>query len=189
MKTNAKKWLVVCLVLLVAVTAKAQRGAGVLPDARVLAKMMLAEKKARQFDESLYVNYLVDSLHFMQKEMTRDEERRARLLTEYSGITEKVFVKDWEKSGRKESMEVTLTSQVDKEDGKMLRSISIQATNHTIIWRIVKELNDFGVKRKAEQGDFMDLKGKGLFAGTGHGKGKYAGMGMHSIVIGCWFDK
>lgn len=86
-------------------------------------------------------------------------------------------------------MEVTLTSQVDKEDGKMLRSISIQATNHTIIWRIVKELNDFGVKRKAEQGDFMDLKGKGLFAGTGHGKGKYAGMGMHSIVIGCWFDK
>lgn len=45
------------------------------------------------------------------------------------------------------------------------------------------------IEDAAEKGDFIDLKGKGLFAGTGRGEGKYAGMGMHSIRICCWFKK
>lgn len=188
MKVNVKI-LVVCLILFAAVSAKAQSKANELPQPKTLADMMLTEKKTGQFNDSLYVTYLVDSLHFMQKEMTRDEERRVRQLAASRGITQKAFVKNWERSEREESIELTISSQADKENGKMLRTISIQATNHTIIWRIVVGLKEFGMKQTEGNGDFIDLKGKGLFAGTGHGQGKFAGMGMHSIDIGCWFDK
>ena len=174
--------------MLAAVSAKAQRRADALPQPNMLADMMLMEKKAGQFFDSLYVTYLVDSLHFMRKEISRDEERRARQMAAFRGITQNVFVKNWERSGREESIELTLSSRVDKEVGKMLRTISIKATNHTIIWQIVVGLKEFGMKQTEGEGDFIDLKGKGLFAGTGHGPGKYAGMGMHSIEIGCWFD-
>ena len=188
MKTNAKLLLVVCLVLIAALSAKAQRRADALPQPKMLADMMLTEKKAGQFNDSLYVTYLVDSLHFIQKEMTWDEERRAHQLAAFRGITQNVFVKNWERSGREESIELTISSQANKENGQMLRTISIQATNHTTIWWMLVRLKEFGMKQTEGEGDFIDLKGKGLFAGTGHGQGKYAGMGMHSIEIGCWFD-
>ena len=189
MKVKVKILLVACLALFASVFAKAQRSADVLPQPKMLAEMMLTEKKAKHFNDSLYVSYIVDTLHFMQKEMTRDEERRVRQMAALHEMAQRVFVKNLEKSGREESIELTLSSQVDKEEGKMLRTISIQATNHTIIWWIVVRLKELGMKQTEGSGDFIDLKGKGLFAGTGHGQGKYAGMGMHSIEIGCWFDK
>ena len=50
--------------------------------------------------------------------------------------------------------------------------------DHTMIWWMVVELKKFGLKQTEGDGEFTDLKGKGLFAGTG----------SKSISIGCWFD-
>ena len=69
-------------------------------------------------------------------------------------------------------------------DGDESRHVQIQSTSHTLIWWVFVQLKDFGQKQTEGEGDFIELKGKGLYAGTGIGRGKFAGN-LHSISMGC----
>ena len=153
-----------------------------MPQPKVLANMMLQEKKAGKIDDTPYIAYLVDSLGYT---MSVDSVKMRRMGSENyqralkRGHISKVFTKAAnESSSRNYSVQIELSSK-DEDDGKLLRSIQIKTTNHSMIWWVVVELKKFGLKQTEGEGDFIDLKGKGLFAGTG----------LKSISIGCWFDK
>ena len=156
---------------------------------KVLAEMMLAEKKVGKLNDSIYIAYFVDSLSLKQTKGDNDNERRARFRAEMMGISELVFTNDPESNGENATFEVTLSSRIDKEGGKASRSVTIQSVDHSWIWWIVVRLKEYGMKQTEGEGAYIDLKGKGLYAGTGQGRGKYAGLGPHSITIGCGFDK
>ncbi len=165
------------LLLMMTATTKAQRRSEVMPQPKVLAEMMLQEKKSGRLDDAPYIAYLVDSLGYTMKidsTMMRQNQEYYQRAVKRSYVG-KVFTKS---SDNNFAVQVELRSQ-DRDDGRLLRSIEIQPTDHTMIWWVVVELKKFGLKQTEGDGDFMDLKGKGLFAGTG----------LKSISIGCWFDK
>ena len=144
--------------------AKAQR---FQPDPKRLVTMMLEEKDSGKIDDLPYVAYL-DSLGFTQM---KDEDvfRREPALA-------------FEKKLQRCTVQVRLSQRYSDSDES--RHIQIQSTSHTLIWWVVVQLKDFGLKQTEGEGDFIDLKGMGLYAGTGSGRGKFAGN-LHSITIGC----
>lgn len=138
------------------------------PDPKRLATMMLEEEKSGKIDDTPFVTYL-DSLGFKQTKEV-DMFRRDTILV-------------FEKELKRCTVQVRLS--VNHIDGNSdSRIVKIQATSHTLIWWIVVQLKEFGLKQTGGEGDFLDLKGKGLYAGTGSGRGKFAGN-LHSISIGC----
>ena len=165
-KLTIKTFVIVCCFLVLGqVGAKAQR---FQPDPKRLVTMMLEEKKSGKIDDAPYVAYL-DSLGFTQ---TKDEDVFSR---------EPALV--FEKKLQRCTVQVRL-SVSPYNDGDESRHVKIQSTSHTLIWWVVVQLKDFGLKQTAGEGDFIDLKGKGLYAGTGSGRGRFAGN-LHSISIGC----
>lgn len=177
MNSYLLKTVTLGLLLMITVTTKAQRRSELMPQPKILAEMMLQEKKSGRLDDAPYIAYLVDSLGYTMKIdstlMRRNQEYYQ--LAVKRGYVGKVFIKS---SNNSLAVQVELRSK-DRDDGRLLRSIEIQPTDHTMIWWMVVELKKFGLKRTEGDGDFTDLKGKGLFAGTG----------SKSISIGCWFDK
>lgn len=157
--------IVCCLLVFGQVRAMAQR---FQPDPKRLVTMMLEEKKSGKIEDAPYVAYL-DSLGFKQ---VKDED---------------VFLREsalvFEKELQRCTVQVRL-SVSHFSDGGESRHVQIQSTNHALIWWVVVQLKDFGLKQTEGEGDFIDLKGKGLYAGTGSGRGKFAGN-LHSIFIGC----
>ena len=157
--------IVCCLLVFGQVRAMAQR---FQPDPKRLVTMMLEEEKSGKMNDESYVSYL-DSLGFKKTE--NDEVfRRGPVL---------VFEKELDKR-----CTVQVRLSVSNYDGIDSRHVEIQATSHTLIWWMVVQLKDFGLKQTEGDGDFLDLKGKGLYAGTGSGRGKFAGN-LHSISMGC----
>ena len=114
----------------------------------ILAKMMLDEKKSGKMDDTPYTSYLVDTLGFtMNRIHGTDEFSR-------NGMTV------WLRKNTEEPMS---------------RSIRIQCENSAEIWRMVVDLQRFGLRVTESDGAFGDMKGKGL----------YAGYGPNSISFGC----
>jgi len=177
-KHITNKLLLIVLSIMAGVTTNAQRRSDVMPQPKVLANMMLQEKKAGKLDDAPYIAYLVDSLGYTLKVDSAEMRRMGRYYQQYyqravkRGYIGKVLTKSY--------VQVELRSQ-DRDDGKLLRSIEIKTdlTMGSMIWWVVVELKKFGLKQTEGGGNFIDLKGKGLFAGTG----------SESISIGCWFDK
>lgn len=159
----------------------AQRRSEVMPQPKVLANMMLQEKKAGKLDDAPYITYFVDSLGYTQKVDSAQIRRMGKYYQDMvkRGRVSKVFTKGMDKtSDRSFAVQIKLRSK-DEDDGRLLRGIEIECTDHTMIWWIVVRLKEYGLKQTEGEGAFTDLKGKGLFADTGSG----------SISIGCWFDK
>lgn len=173
------KTIILGCVLLTACSAgvNAQRKSEAMPQPNVLADMMLKEKKVRVIDDAPYIAYLVDSLGYTLKIDSAEMRRYGIYYQEMvkRGRIAKVFTK---LLNRNSSIQVELSSQ-DRDDGKLLRSIKIRPTDRTMIWWTVVKLKEYGLKQTEGDGAFIDLKGKGLFAGSG----------SESIIIGCWFDK
>ena len=173
--------VIVCLFLMTTMTTKAQRRNDVMPQPKVLAEMMLQEKKSGRLDDAPYIAYLVDSLGYTMKVDSAQMRRMGKYYQDMvkRGYVSKVFTKVVNRSSNRNfAIQVELRSK-DEDDGKLLRSIEIKPTNSSMIWWVVVELKEFGLKQTEGEGNFIDLKGKGLFAGTG----------SESISIGCWFDK
>lgn len=169
------------LLLMMATTTKAQRRSEVMPQPKVLAEMMLQEKKSGSLDDAPYIAYLVDLLGYTMKVDSAQMRRMGKYYQDMvkRGYVSKVFTKVVNRSSNRNfAVQVELKSK-DEDDGKLLRSIEIKPTNSSMIWWVVVELKEFGLKQTEGEGNFIDLKGKGLFAGTG----------SESISIGCWFDK
>ena len=155
----------------------AQRRSEAMPQPKVLANMMLQEKKAGVLDDAPYIAYLVDSLGYTLKIDSAEMRRYGKYYQEAvkNGHIGKVFTKVLNHNS---SIQLDLSSQ-DHDDGRLLRSIEIRPTDRTMIWWVVVRLKEFGLKQTEGDGAFVDLKGKGLFAGSG----------SKSVSIGCWFDK
>lgn len=175
--------VIIGVLLMLTVTTKAQHWTDMLPTPKVLADMMLQEKKTGKLDNKPYVTYLVDSLGFITKKDTirMDKETYQSLLKK--GMVGNVFTK---KMNGAKIIQVVLLSQED-ENGKLQRKINIQINDHNPIHWIRVRLREYGLR-----GDRL-LKGKGLFAD---------GMPLRimnetplnlshpkSITLGCEFDK
>lgn len=175
------KLLLIVLSLMVGVTTNAQRRSDVMPQPKVLANMMLQEKKTGKLDDTPYIAYLVDSLGYTLKIDSVQIRRMGRYYQDLlkRGYVSKVFTKVVNSSSNRIfAVQVELRSK-DEDNGNLLRSIEIKPTDHSMIWWVVIRLKEYGLKQTEGEGDYIDLKGKGLFAGTG----------SESISIGCWFDK
>ena len=63
---------------------------------------------------------------------------------------------------------MTVSFHPNYEDkGKIHRSLRITTGEHHTWWRMILKLQAFGMKMKEGYDNRHDLKGKGLFAGTG----------------------
>lgn len=178
MRQAIKTIILVCVLLTVeSAGVNAQRRNEAMPQPKLLADMMLQEKKDGVIDDAPYIAYLVDSLGYTLKIDSAEMRHYGKYYQEMvkRGRIAKVFTKVLNQNS---SVQVELSSQ-DRDDGKLLRSIKIRPTDRTMIWWTVVRLKEFGLKQTEGDGAFVDLKGKGLFAGSG----------SESIIIGCWFDK
>ena len=166
-----------------AVTTKVQQWTGLLPTPKVLADMMLQEKKTGKLDNQPYVTYLVDSLGYTMKRDTirMDKETYQALLKR--GMAGKVFTKEINKSI---IIQVVLLSK-DEDDGKLQRLINIQINDHNPIHWIRVRLREYGLNGN------IFMKGKGLFADGRPlrivNKTPLELLHPNSITIGCDFDK
>lgn len=183
MKKQKTGIIIISFFLMMAVTAKAQRWTELLPTPKVLANMMLQEKKAGKLDIEPYVTYLVDSLGYTMKRDTirMDKETYQALLKR--GMAGKVFTK---KMNESKIIQVILVSK-EEDDGKLQRKINIQIDDHNPIHWIRVRLREYGLR-----GDHY-LKGKGLYAeGSPLRIVNRAPLDLShpkSITIGCDFDK
>ncbi len=76
------------------------------------------------------------------------------------------YFKEYSLGGKSYTMTVSFLP-INDDEGKGHRLISITTGEHHTWWWMVLRLQAFGMKLKEGQGDRHDLKGKGLFAGTG----------------------
>lgn len=127
---------------------------------KVLAEMLVKEKKAGVVDDTTFLAYL-DSIGFQQT-----NERGA-----------KAYAKTVGKGGRAQTVKVAISQM--KKNGKVCHSLKITTDNHDTWWWMVVQLRDFGMKSKEQEGAYMDLEGNGLFAGTS----------MNNINLGCWIEE
>lgn len=171
------------LFLMMAVTTKAQQWTELLPTPKVLADMMLHEKKAGKLDDKPYVTYFVDSLGYTIKRDTIRMDREAYQALLKRGMAGKVFTK---KMNESKIIQVVLLSK-DEDDGKLQRKINIQINDHNPIHWIRVRLREYGLR-----GDDY-LKGKGLFAEGSPlrivNRGPLDLSHPKSITIGCDFDR
>lgn len=123
-------------------------------DVKELAKLLVQEKKAGMQDDVPFLNL------FTKSGLTASQERK-----HYEGET---YSKDYNDCfGKIYKMVVTMRTR--NEDGKSHRVIDIQLGEHGTMWWMVVTLKSFGLKVTMGEDDMfhMDMKGKGLYAGTG----------------------
>ena len=82
------------------------------------------------------------------------------------GHGEMGYFKEYSLGGKSYTMTVSFLP-INDDEGKCHRLINITTGEHHTWWWMVLRLQAFGMKMKEGQGDRHDLKGKGLFAGTG----------------------
>ena len=149
MEQKVRFAMMLCVMVMAVHTVKAQcRDL----DTQKLAELLVKEKKAGTLNDSIFMDFF-RSCGLQYREL-------------YSGHGQREYHKQYSYHDRPYTMTITMRTR-KTDDGKHHRTISIAVgENHTWWWMIVK-LKAFGMKMKEGQGDFHDLKGKGLFAGTG----------------------
>ena len=141
--------IALCLMVLMAHTAKAQSSE---LDIQKLAELLVKEKKAGAQNDTIFTDFF-RSCGLQYGKLPK-------------GHGEMGFFKEYSFKGESYTMTVSfLPTYEDK--GKIHRSLRITTGEHHTWWRMILKLQAFGMKMKEGQGDRHDLKGKGLFAGTG----------------------
>ena len=121
-------------------------------DTKELAEMLRMEKKTGVQNDSLFTAYFnTCGLQYGQLP---------------NGHREMGFHKKYTLNGKSYTMTVSFRP-IDSDKGENHRLIRITTGEHGTWWWMVLRLQAFGMKMKEGQGDRHDLKGKGLFAGTG----------------------
>lgn len=138
-----------------------------VPDIQVLAKMLVAEKKARGFDDAPFIAYIVDTLGFKEERSYENED-------------------EVEQRFKQNDMRVIINKNT-KYNSRFIRVRYVEGPEDSwealmerrdVIWKMVIGLKQFGLKitesESSGTGSSGDMKGKGLTAG----------YGPHSISLG-----
>lgn len=160
-----QKLLTLCCLLLMSVTVANAQYKGL--DTKRLAEILSKEKKTGIVDDSVFVIYL-DSLGFKKSEQVDNRYRRGSALSFYKKA-----------KNRNKEFDIIVRLITRDDDDTIGHSIDIKAEDNGTWWWMIIQLKKFGMKVTEGDGEFMDLKGKGLFAGTGH----------CSLTIGCSINK
>lgn len=121
-------------------------------DTKKLAEMLKLEKKTGVQNDSLFTAYF-NTCGLQYGRLPK-------------GHGEMGYFKEYSLGGKSYTMTVSFLP-INDDEGKGHRLISITTGEHHTWWWMVLRLQAFGMKMKEGQGDRHDLKGKGLFAGTG----------------------
>ena len=150
MKQKMKFLVVLCCMMLL--TSQATKAQCRDLDTKELAEMLNTEKKAGVQNDSLFTAYFnTCGLQYGQLP---------------NGHREMGFRKKYTLNGKSYTMTVSFRP-IDSDKGENHRLIRITTGEHGTWWWMILRLQAFGMNMKEGQGDFHDLKGKGLFAGTG----------------------
>ena len=149
MKRNIRLLVMLLIIMLAVHTAEAQcRDL----DTQKLAELLVNEKKAGALNDSVFTDFF-RSCGLQYGQLPK-------------GHGEMGFFKKYSLRGKSYTMTVSfLPTYEDK--GKNHRLLRITTGEHHTWWWMILKLKAFGMKMKEGQGDRHDLKGKGLFAGTG----------------------
>ena len=143
--------IVLCVMVMAVQTVKAQcRDL----DTQKLAELLVKEKKAGTLNDSIFIDFFrICGLQY--GELPNSHGKR--------GYHKQYYYLD-------EPYAMTVTMRTRKtDDGKNHRSISVAVGEHGTWWWMMLKLQAFGMKKEGG-GDVWyhaDLKGKGLFCGTG----------------------
>lgn len=121
-------------------------------DTKELAEMLRMEKKTGVQNDSLFTAYF-NTCGLQYGRLPK-------------GHGEMGYFKEYSRGGKSYTMTVSFRP-IDSDKGGNHRLIGITTGEHGTWWWMVLRLQAFGMKMKEGQGDRHDLKGKGLFAGTG----------------------
>ena len=143
--------IVLCVMVMAVHTVKAQcRDL----DTQKLAELLVKEKKAGTLNDSLFTDFF-RCCGLQYGELPNGHGKRG-YHKQYSYLDEPYTM--------------TITMRTRKtDDGKLHRSISITVGEHGTWWWMILKLQAFGMKKEGGGEDWQhaDLKGKGLFCGTG----------------------
>ena len=149
MKQNIRLLVTLFLIMLAVYTAKAQSHE---LDIQKLAELLVKEKKAGVRNDSVFTDFF-RSCGFLYGRLPNGHGKMG-------------YFKKYSFKGESYTMMVSfLPTYEDK--GKIHRSLDITMGEHHTWWRMILKLQAFGMKMKEGFSNRHDLKGKGLFAGTG----------------------
>ena len=149
MKQDIRLLVMLLMIMLAAYTAKAQcRDL----DTQKLAELLVKEKKAGVQNDSVFTDFF-RSCGLQYGKLSK-------------GRGEMGFFKKYSLKGESYTMTVSFLP-TNEDKGKNHRLLRIITGEHHTWWWMILKLQAFGMKMKEGQGDRHDMKGKGLFAGTG----------------------
>ena len=149
MKRNIILLVMLLMIMLAAHTAKAQSREF---DIQKLAELLVKEKKAGVQNDSVFTDFF-RSCGLQYGKLPK-------------GHGEMGFFKKYSFKGESYTMMVSFHPTYE-DKGKIHRSLKITTGEHHTWWRMILKLQAFGMKMKEGYDNRHDLKGKGLFAGTG----------------------
>jgi len=143
--------IMLCVMVMTVHTVKAQcRDL----DTQKLAELLVKEKKAGTLNDSIFTDFFrncgLQYGKFPNGQGKREYHKQYSYLDEHYAMT------------------ITMRTR-KTDDGKNHRSISIAVGEHGTWWWMILKLQAFGMKKEegGEDWQHADLKGKGLFCGTG----------------------
>ena len=124
------------------------------PDLQRFASMMLVEKATGDVDDMPYLKYL-DSLGFKKS----DADLRLGKLR-----LGEIFYK---KGIGKDTVQIEVRN-MEINKAKISRSIKIRSTSDSLLYRMVEQLQAFGMEEVEKFSNFLGLAGNGIVAGLGY---------------------